>query len=305
MTEKGNNNMDRSEFRFETLTDCARLVALYRALESERNDALFHDPYARLLAGERGEQLAHGMPYGFSSAWGTIIRTYLFDQMILRLIEQNTIHVVLNLGAGFDTRPYRLPLPDSLHWIEADLAKPMASKKRVMLEAMPKCTLESIVLDLTDDSMLLAAVERMSSSSRVGIVITEGVLLYLSERQVSRLAEILYEQETFVWWLTDVISPTIAETLQKLYGSLFFGEHVRVQFAPTDAIAFFRKHGWEPTEVQSFREEAQHLGRLPVGAFASTFGGPHTHLQQVGHAGVSGGLLLKRSAMDDGSGQSS
>jgi O-methyltransferase involved in polyketide biosynthesis len=39
----------------ENVSDTARWVAMYRALESDRPDAHFHDPYARLLAGERGD----------------------------------------------------------------------------------------------------------------------------------------------------------------------------------------------------------------------------------------------------------
>src|SRR5438093_1410244 len=34
-----------------SVSDTARWVAMYRAMESERPDALFHDPYARRLAG--------------------------------------------------------------------------------------------------------------------------------------------------------------------------------------------------------------------------------------------------------------
>jgi O-methyltransferase involved in polyketide biosynthesis len=37
-----------------SISDTARWVAIYRAMEFERPDALFHDPYARRLAGERG-----------------------------------------------------------------------------------------------------------------------------------------------------------------------------------------------------------------------------------------------------------
>src|SRR5437764_449135 len=39
-----------------SVSDTARWVAMYRAMESERPDALFHDPYARRLAGDAGAQ---------------------------------------------------------------------------------------------------------------------------------------------------------------------------------------------------------------------------------------------------------
>ena len=43
------------------VSDTARWVAIYRAMESERPDALFHDPFARRLGGERGEAIAKAM----------------------------------------------------------------------------------------------------------------------------------------------------------------------------------------------------------------------------------------------------
>ena len=39
------------------VSDTARWVAFYRAMESERPDAVFRDPFARRLAGERGEAI--------------------------------------------------------------------------------------------------------------------------------------------------------------------------------------------------------------------------------------------------------
>src|SRR4029077_15412479 len=70
----------------EHVSDTARWVALYRAMESERPDALFRDPYARRLAGKRGEQVLAGMPKGKAFAWPMIVRTAVMDELILRAI---------------------------------------------------------------------------------------------------------------------------------------------------------------------------------------------------------------------------
>ena len=46
------------------IADTARWVAVFRAEESERADAVFRDPYARRLAGERGEQITSAIEFG-------------------------------------------------------------------------------------------------------------------------------------------------------------------------------------------------------------------------------------------------
>jgi O-methyltransferase involved in polyketide biosynthesis len=43
------------------VSDTAFWVAHHRALESERADALFRDPLAGILAGDRGRQIAKEM----------------------------------------------------------------------------------------------------------------------------------------------------------------------------------------------------------------------------------------------------
>jgi methyltransferase (TIGR00027 family) len=104
------------------ISDTARWVAVYRAQENDREGGLFRDPFARRLAGERGEQIAESMRDGDRNLpdWSWTMRTYLFDQFIVAGIREG-VDLVINLAAGLDARPYRMDLPESLTWIEVDL----------------------------------------------------------------------------------------------------------------------------------------------------------------------------------------
>src|SRR5437899_1395040 len=115
---------------------------MYRAWESERPDALFHDPYARRLAGPQGETIVRTMPKARTWAWPMVVRTCLFDELILRAIERDGVGTVLNLAAGLDARPWRLPLSPALRWIDVDLPDMIAYKKRQMAGERPRCALE-------------------------------------------------------------------------------------------------------------------------------------------------------------------
>ncbi|MDB6164558.1 MAG: SAM-dependent methyltransferase, partial [Xanthomonadaceae bacterium] len=95
------------------VSDTALWVAVYRAMESERTDALFNDPYARRLAGERGQTIVDTMPRGKTMSWPMVVRTAVMDEIILRCVAQGAT-TVLNLAAGLDARPYRLALPAAL-----------------------------------------------------------------------------------------------------------------------------------------------------------------------------------------------
>jgi O-methyltransferase involved in polyketide biosynthesis len=102
------------------ISDTALWVAIYRALESERPDALFHDPFARKLAGERGQQIFNSIPERHRYNWAYSMRTYLFDRFIQQEIAAGA-DMVINLAAGLDARPYRMKLPPALQWITEGL----------------------------------------------------------------------------------------------------------------------------------------------------------------------------------------
>src|ERR1700727_2705347 len=102
------------------LSDTALWVAYFRARETQRPDALFRDPFAERLAGERGFEIANTLAQGNKHEWAWVARTYLFDEFLSREIQEGS-DLVVNLAAGLDSRPYRMDLPPALQWVEVDL----------------------------------------------------------------------------------------------------------------------------------------------------------------------------------------
>src|SRR5712671_2833406 len=70
------------------VSDTARWVAVYRAMETARPDAIFRDPYAERLAGERGLEIVRELPSGRALAWPMIVRTAVFDEIILGAVQR-------------------------------------------------------------------------------------------------------------------------------------------------------------------------------------------------------------------------
>src|SRR4051812_38059191 len=95
------------------VSDTALWVAAFRAFESERPDSLYHDPYAGVLSGERGRVMAREMPYQNMLAWLMAVRTIAIDRLVFEALSVG-VDTVINIGAGLDTRPYRLDLPTDL-----------------------------------------------------------------------------------------------------------------------------------------------------------------------------------------------
>jgi methyltransferase (TIGR00027 family) len=244
------------------ISDTARFVALLRALESDRPDAHFHDPYARKLAGEGAEKMLNflGKSYRFDSRI-MAVRTRVIDELILESVYKEGVDLVLNLAAGLDTRPYRLELPLSLHWVEVDFPGILAHKGHLMAAERPRCELETIPIDLKDRSGRNKLFEELNATSRKVLILTEGLLMYLPEEDVIQLAQDLSRQTNFGLWLMDLLSPEELKWIKEKFGKHFEEAKARVYFAPQEGADFFQPHGWSTIKFHSFEKEARRLNR--------------------------------------------
>lgn len=244
------------------VSDTALWVAHYRTMESERPDALFHDPLARTLAGSRGEQLVRDMKVA-DFAWPMIVRTAVMDEIILRSIAAEGVDVVLNLAAGLDTRPYRLSLPPTLRWIEADLPGILSEKESALAGEKPVCRLERVAADLTEPEARRALFRGAAAGARAVLAVTEGLLAYLTPEQVAALAADLHAEPAIHLWLIDLASPRLKKMLERRVGRHVRAAQAPFQFAPASGTAFFEPHGWKEREFRSTFEEGVRLGRKP------------------------------------------
>ncbi len=176
--------MNQANSSVRNISDTARWVAYFRARETQRADALFRDPFAERLAGERGFEIANTLAQGNKHEWAWVARTYLFDQFISREIEEGT-DLVVNLAAGLDARPYRMDLPAALQWVEVDLPEIVSYKEEILGSEKSKCLLERIRLDLSDMPGRRALFAELDRRAKKITVVTEGLLIYFSAEEVS------------------------------------------------------------------------------------------------------------------------
>ena len=163
-------------------------IAAARARESERDDRLFDDPYADALAGDRGRTIlavserATGGENPFLP-----VRTRFIDDAIAAELDAGASQVVL-LGAGLDTRPYRLALSSGVDWYELDRPEIFAEKQRVLdaAGAVPRCRRITVPVDLTGDWLSPLHAAGFDEDRRT-IWIAEGLVFYLAPGAVHAL----------------------------------------------------------------------------------------------------------------------
>ncbi|MGH9704722.1 MAG: class I SAM-dependent methyltransferase [Candidatus Acidiferrales bacterium] len=245
------------------VSDTALWVAVYRADESDRADAHFHDSFARRLAGQRGQEIADAMPFQKKNSWPFVARTVLFDAFINEQVNQGA-EMVVNLAAGLDARPYRMALPASLQWIEVDLPGILDYKEGILAGEKPVCSLERIRLDLANISARRELFQRLGQRAKKVLVVSEGLLGYLSEEEVGSLAVDLARPASFERWVLDIGSPALMRMIMKKMNTHLDKAGAPLKFGPQEGPGFFTRYGWKPVEVRSVFKAAEKLNRLPL-----------------------------------------
>jgi hypothetical protein len=86
------------------------------------------------------------------------------------------------------------------------------------------------------------------------------VVPYLTEEQVTSLAEDLHAQPAFHYWIAEYFAPETygwfksKKRLERFKNAPF-------QFFPSDWFGLFRSGGWSPRETRYLAEEGKKLGR--------------------------------------------
>jgi len=242
--------------KITAVSDTAIAMAAVRACESQRADALFHDPFAAILAGDAAVETARltverddrqGRPFGQ-------VRTRFLDDFLMRCVTDRA-QVVL-LGAGLDTRAYRLDLPSHLRWFEVDRPEIVSYKAERLAAEMPTCDRQTIAIDLADASWPDALVEAGFQPDRPTIWLLEGLVYYLTEPQATDLFSAIDRLSAPGSQLAaDFINPTVCNG-EEAWADLW-------HFGCDEPEQFLQQFGWDAVAVQPSDPEASY-GRFTL-----------------------------------------
>lgn len=239
--------------KIEHVSDTALMVAACRAIENDRPDGLVRDPFAAALAGEKGAAIVRNAPGMQWICFGIAVRSHVIDAFIARAINEG-VRTVLNLGAGLDTRPWRMDLPPSLRWIEVDFEPMLDYKSGRLAMHEPRCVLERIAADVSKAAHRARVFH--AAGPDPALMITEGLLMYLPRAAVTALATEPLAPTGIRRWILDVTALGLmraahGETLDSIH-SVRAEDHLEGG-AVLDAVMAAR---WTVAEFTSYRDSA-------------------------------------------------
>lgn len=280
------------------VADTALWMAQIRASETRRRDRAFADPLAEVLSGEHGRQITRSIPLAAMTAWGMVLRTAAIDRL-LEVVTRQDIDTVVNLGAGLDTRPYRMNFPADLRWLEVDFPELLDAKQATLADKRSACPVTRVGMDLTDRVRRRQWLASVGATSRRGLVISEGVIPYFSNIQAFELAQDLHSIPSLRYWIQDFDNAGTRSATPKRWEKAL--ANAPMCFQVPDWFAFFAEAGWRPHFLITSADEADRLQRpcppwSPRGLLMRAL--PATVRRQI--LGSTGAVLMEKSVVRKG-----
>ncbi|MDN3359687.1 SAM-dependent methyltransferase [Actinomadura sp. DC4] len=270
----------------------ALLTAYSRAQESREAGRLFEDPLAAAFvaavhgaeAGGRPDlpRLGPAKDDGSSVFWNGFRfflthRTPFYDRRTLAAVRDGCAQVVF-LGAGLDSRAFRLGMLEDITAFEVDQAPVHAFKQEVLDRhgAVPTCVRVPVVADITkglSQPLLSAGFDPAVPTAWVA----EGLLMYFSRDEADGLLDeitalsapgsrIVGEYFSCRWENADIEYETL-ETQDRAAWDLLLRE---LRYGPVADRPgeWLSSHGWAQQEVTTLAEVGRRTGRPVPSEFA-------------------------------------
>lgn len=265
-------------------------MALFRALETHRppDRRLFTDPLAasflsaplsQVASAARLPVLRSALPWVIDRRFpgprpSAVARTRVLDDALVAAVDAGVGQLVI-LGAGYDSRAYRLPGCASLRVFEVDHPDTQAVKRRVLARVLGQLPthVQFVAVDFDRDDLAAALEHAGLRSGRPTFVLWEGVASYLTPEAVDATVRWAHDAtgEPSELAFTYVHRGLIDGTVRFPYADAWArsvadaGEPFVFGFDPAELPAYLAERGWTQLEDISTTEALVRHGLDPSG----------------------------------------
>jgi methyltransferase (TIGR00027 family) len=259
--------------------DSAMMIAHERALESLRDDSLFQDPFAKALAGRKGGGLSETFGQNctafelpdwpeFHKMW-TAVRTKFIDDHVTSFAASGKFQQLVNLGAGMDTRAYRLECYKAFTGgcFEVDMEVINANKAAVFKDYLggptSHCPVNNICLDFLHQEMTLATeLIEPFDISKPTVFVSEGLVMYLgAEGKLKLLRDVSAVAAPGSSFILQFMDPSESEAAKTNPAACAAG------LSADEAVSTLSGLGWGEFQISKFGDQSLNFGRYPTDKF--------------------------------------
>lgn len=201
--------MTNDKIKFTKEKETMLMTLSGRAIQSQWKNPILRDPWAeeamRHIDYDLSKQLTGVASWRMWKDIGpTIIatRAATFDLLTTRFLTDHPDATVLHVGCGMDSRVFRINPPAGVQWFDVDYPDVIALRHQLFPE---RNAAYHIIGAQLDDLRWMDDVPR----DKPGLLIAEGVLMYLSEAEVKALLNAVVDHFPGGQMIFDVVHPFI------------------------------------------------------------------------------------------------
>lgn len=208
------------------------------------------------------ERIMRASEKSYPGIWGGLLcrKRYIDEKLIA---SHNEIEAVINLGAGFDTRPYRLPELSSVLVWEIDQRENVDAKRNRLCRAFGKipANVRLVPVDFDHDDVGAVLASRGYSVGKRTFFVWEAVTQYLTERGVRATFDFLAKADrgsrlVFTYVRKDFLDGKSLYGWERGYKQFVASKVWLFGMAPEACPDFLRDYGWRVIEDVGYDELA-------------------------------------------------
>lgn len=230
-------------------------------LDAEQEHSLCGDVYAKRFMNDYGRRVFDDFKSQTNSNASMIVRHRIIDDVLRQKLAADPALRIVSIGAGFDSRPYRL---QGGSWFELDEPEVVAYKNARLPEDDCRNPLRRIAIDFERESLecKLAAI----ASDAPTVMVMEGVVIYLNEAKIGQVLACLKRLFPRHELICDLVSREMVES---------YGQELREKVARIHADfemvdrpeKVFAVCGYRIVKAISVAERSIDLGLAPIPKF--------------------------------------
>ncbi len=233
-----------------------------RMLDAENPKSVCQDIYAKYFMDERGLDIFAAFKTEKNPNAANVTRHRIIDDIVrAQLLNNHELSVIL-IGAGFDSRAYRMK---GGNWIELDEPQIIAYKnERLPIERCPN-KLNRIAINFETES-LEDKLQCINSNQPVTIIF-EGVFIYLPEEVIKQTLKILHNLFPKHKLICDLMTDSFYKRYSVRLHQKFVDLGASFKFNSAQPAAVFLESNYQLLAKQSILGKAIEYGSVKVPFF--------------------------------------
>lgn len=222
-----------------------------RMQDADRSNPVCNDIYAKTFMNEDGLQILETFKDEEKTNTSSVARHRIIDDLLRQELLAKPDLTVVIIGAGFDSRAYRLK---GGTWVELDEPQVIAYKNDRLPVSNSENELHRIPIEFSTDSLQ----EKLSSFATRNpvVVVIEGVFIYLEEDTIRQLLQTLRRVFPQHKLICDLMSKDFFEGNAKTVHEKITGMGTSFKFTVVKPDAIFLENGYRRVEEIPIVEKA-------------------------------------------------